>query len=87
MLSCIAETQSKEKKDTLRWGGAELVEVPAVPYKNPNNYVHIADRLAAKLIAEAGGKGVLYANQWDNLANRRAHIETTGITWPLLGVL
>ncbi len=79
--SCIAETQSKEKKDTLRWGGAELVEVPAVPFKNPNNYVHIADRLAKRLIAEAGQTGmagVLYANQWDNLANRRAHIETTG---------
>jgi len=54
------------------------VEVPAVPFKNPNNYVHVAERLAAKLLKEKGGKDVLYANQWDNLANRRAHIETTG---------
>jgi len=70
---CIANTQSQEKKDTLRWCGADLIEVPAVPFKNPNNYVHIATRLAAEL-----GDGVLYANQWDNPANRRAHIEGTG---------
>lgn len=72
-IICIADTQSKEKKDALRWAGAQLVEVPAVPFKNPNNYVHIAQRLASSL-----GQGVLYSNQWDNLANRRAHIETTG---------
>jgi len=71
-IICIADTQSKEKKDMLRWAGATLVEVPAVPYSNPNNYVHVAKRVAAKL------PGAVYANQWDNLANRQAHIETTG---------
>jgi hypothetical protein len=79
-IICIADTQSKEKKDTLRFAGAQLVEVPAVPFKNPNNYVHVAQRLAQSLAAAAapGSPGVLYANQWDNMANRRAHIEMTG---------
>jgi len=76
-LIVIADTQSSEKKNTLRWGGATLLEVPAVPYRNPLNYVHVAERMAAQIKAE-GKKRVLYANQWDNLANRRAHIETTG---------
>jgi cysteine synthase A len=73
----IPETQSQEKKDLLRLCGAELREVPAVPYRDPNNYVHVAERLAAELAA-AEPKGVLYANQWDNLANRDAHHRTTG---------
>ncbi len=72
----IPETQSKEKKETLRLLGAELVEVPAVPYKNPNNYVRYSERLAKKLAAERDG-GAIWANQFDNVANRRAHIETT----------
>ncbi len=67
----IPETQSQEKKDALRQLGAELVEVPAVPYKNPNNYVKYSGRLATAL-------GGLWANQFDNVANRQAHIETTG---------
>jgi cysteine synthase A len=67
----IPETQSEEKKQMLRLFGAELVQVPAVPFANPNNYVHIAERLADRL-------GAFYANQWDNLANRRSHIEGTG---------
>ena len=75
---CIADTQSKEKKDTLRWSGASLLEVPAVPFANPNNYVHVASRLAALLSSRPSSPPVLYANQWDNLANRRAHIESTG---------
>jgi len=73
----IPETQSQEKKDMLRLCGAELVEVPAVPFKNPNNYVHVAERTAQELM-ESEPNGVLYANQWDNTANRRAHIEGTG---------
>jgi cysteine synthase A len=73
----IPETQSREKKDALRLCGAELVEVPAVPYRNPDNYVHVAARLAEERASREPG-GVLYANQWDNLANRRAHYETTG---------
>ncbi len=73
----IPETQSQEKKDMLRLCGAELREVPAVPYKNPNNYVHVAERLAEEL-AESEPNGVLYANQWDNLANRDGHMWTTG---------
>ena len=79
-IICIADTQSKEKKDTLRWSGATLLEMPAVPFKNPNNYVHVAARLAASLSASATAStgGVLYANQWDNLANRQAHIESMG---------
>ena len=73
----IPETQSQEKKDMLRLAGAELVEVPAVPYKNPNNYVRYSERLAAKL-AETLPNGAIWANQFDNVANRQAHIETTG---------
>ncbi len=73
----IPETQSQEKKDMLRICGAELREVPAVPYKDPNNYVHVAARLADELGAKSSG-GVVYANQWDNTANRRAHYEGTG---------
>jgi cysteine synthase A len=76
-LIIIPETQSQEKKDMLRLCGAELIEVPAVPFKDPNNYVHVAERTAQE---KAGSEpnGVLYANQWDNTANRRAHIEGTG---------
>ena len=73
----IPETQSQEKKDMLRLCGAELKEVPAVPYRDPNNSVHVAARLAKEL-AESEPKGVVYANQWDNTANRRAHYEGTG---------
>jgi cysteine synthase len=73
----IPETQSQEKKDTLRLCGAELVEVPAVPYSNPNNYVKISGRLAAQL-AKTEKNGAIWANQFDNVANRQAHIETTG---------
>ena len=72
----IPETQSQEKKDALRLLGAELVEVPAVPYRNPNNYVHYSHRLADALAKTEPG-GAIWANQWDNTANRRAHIETT----------
>ncbi len=74
----IPETQSQEKKDTLRLLGAELVEVPAVPYKNPNNYVKYSARLAQRLASELDGSAV-WANQFDNVANRRAHIETTAV--------
>jgi len=76
-LIIIPETQSQEKKDMLRLCGAELIEVPAVPFKNPNNYVHIAERTAQEKM-DSEPNGVLYANQWDNTANRRAHIEGTG---------
>ncbi|HWB46587.1 MAG TPA: cysteine synthase A [Hyphomicrobiaceae bacterium] len=72
----IPQTQSQEKKDTLRLLGARLVEVPAKPYKDPDNYVHYSERLARKL-AETAPHGAIWANQWDNTANRRAHIETT----------
>lgn len=72
----IPETQSQEKKDTLRLLGAQLVEVPAVPYKNPNNYVKYSQRLAAAL-NESEPAGAIWANQFDNVANRQAHIETT----------
>jgi cysteine synthase A len=72
----IPETQSREKKDALRLLGAQLVEVPALPYKNPNNYVHYSERLAHEL-AKTEPNGAVWANQWDNTANRRAHIETT----------
>lgn len=72
----IPETQSQEKKDTLRLLGAELVEVPAVPYKNPNNYVKYSGRLAEMLAAKLP-QGAIWANQFDNIANRQAHIETT----------
>lgn len=73
----IPETQSQEKKDMIRLAGAELVEVPAVPYKNPNNYVRYSGRLAEEL-AKTEPNGAIWANQFDNVANRRAHIETTG---------
>ncbi|EKF57270.1 cysteine synthase [Agrobacterium albertimagni AOL15] len=72
----IPETQSQEKKDALRLLGAELVEVPAVPYKNPNNYVKISGRLAAEL-AKSEPNGAIWANQFDNTVNRDAHIATT----------
>ena len=73
----IPETQSQEKKDTLRSLGATLVEVPAVPYRNPNNYVKLAARLAEKLAREHA-QGAIFANQFDNVANRDIHIRTTG---------
>ncbi|XXK32527.1 cysteine synthase A [Rhodobacteraceae bacterium nBUS_24] len=73
----IPETQSQEKKDMLRLAGAELVQVPAAPYKNPNNYVRYSGRLAEKLTKNQAG-GAIWANQFDNVANRQAHIETTG---------
>jgi cysteine synthase len=76
-LIVIPETQSREKKDMLRLAGAELIEVPAVPYKNPNNYQHVARRLAEQL-KETEPHGVLYADQWNNLDNRKAHYLTTG---------
>jgi cysteine synthase A len=76
-LIVIPETQSQEKKDMLRLCGAELREVPAVPYKDPNNYVHVAERLAREL-EESEPHGVLYANQWDNLSNREGHLRSTG---------
>jgi cysteine synthase A len=81
----IPETQSDEKKAMLRLAGAELVQVPAVPFRNPNNYVRIAERLAAQL-AESVSEGVVYANQWDNRANMRAHYDGTGPEiWDELG--
>ncbi|HEV2517685.1 MAG TPA: cysteine synthase A [Devosia sp.] len=73
----IPETQSQEKKDALMLLGAELIQVPAKPYKNPNNYVKLSGRLAEKLARELPG-GAIWANQFDNVANRQAHIETTG---------
>lgn len=73
----IPETQSQEKKDMLRLAGAELVEVPAAPYSNPNNYVRYSGRLAAAL-AETEPNGAFWANQFDNVANRQAHIDGTG---------
>ena len=76
-LIVIPETQSQEKKDMLRLCGAELMEVPAVPFKDPNNYVHVAERTAQEK-AKSESNGVLYANQWDNTANRQAHYEGTG---------
>ena len=73
----IPETQSQEKKDMIRVAGAHLVEVPAVPYANPNNYVKYSGRLAAAL-NETEPNGAIWANQFDNVANRQAHIEMTG---------
>jgi cysteine synthase len=73
----IPDTQSQEKKDTLRIYGAELIEVPAVPYANPNQYIKVSERVAQQL-AKTEPNGVIWANQWDNLANRQGHIETTG---------
>lgn len=73
----IPETQSQEKKDMIRLAGAELVEVPAKPYRNPNNFVRYSGRLAAAL-AQTEPNGAIWANQFDNVANRQAHIDTTG---------
>jgi cysteine synthase A len=73
----IPDTQSQEKKDTLRALGVDLVEVPAVPYKNPNNYVKVSGRMAERL-ARSEPNGALWANQFDNIANRDAHVATTG---------
>src|SRR5713226_9375755 len=73
----ILDTQSQEKKDMLRLCGAELVEVPAVPYSNPNNYVKVSGRLAEQM-AKTEKNGAIWANQFDNVANRLAHIEGTG---------
>ena len=76
-LIVMPNTQSQEKKDMLRLGGAELVEVPAVPYSNPNNYQHIARRIAERL-RKTEKNGVLFADQWNNLDNRKAHYLSTG---------
>ncbi len=73
----IPETQSKEKKDSIRLAGAALIEVPAKPYRDPNNYVKLSGRLAEKLNKELP-EGAIWAQQFDNVANRQAHIETTG---------
>ncbi|MDB5569232.1 MAG: cysteine synthase [Hyphomicrobiales bacterium] len=73
----IPETQSQEKKDMLRLQGAELIEVPAVPYSNPNNYVKVSGRIAERLAKECP-EGAIWANQFDNVANRQGHVETTG---------
>lgn len=73
----MPETQSQEKKDALRLCGADLRLVPAVPYKDPQNYVRYSERLANELRAELGG-GVIWANQFDNIANRQGHIDGTG---------
>lgn len=72
----IPETQSQEKKDALTLLGAELIEVPAAPYKNPNNYVRLSGRLAQQINAD-DPNGAIWANQFDNIVNRQAHIETT----------
>jgi cysteine synthase len=73
----IPDTQSQEKKDMLRLAGAELVEVPAAPYRKPNNFVRYSERLA-KALAQTEPNGAVWANQFDNVANRQAHIDTTG---------
>lgn len=73
----IPATQSQEKKDMLRLQGATLIEVPAVPYSNPNNYVKLSGRLAERL-AKEHPQGAIWANQFDNVANRQGHIDTTG---------
>ncbi|HEX2804184.1 MAG TPA: cysteine synthase A [Sphingomicrobium sp.] len=73
----IPETQTEEKKTALRLLGATLIEVPAVPYKNPNNYIKVAGRLAERL-AKEDEHGAIFANQFDNTANRDAHVKTTG---------
>ncbi len=73
----IPETQSQEKKDMIRLAGAELVEVPAKPYRDPNNFVRYSGRLAEELNKTVEG-GAIWANQFDNVANRQAHIDTTG---------
>jgi cysteine synthase len=76
-LIVMPETQSQEKKDMLRLCRAELRLVPAVPYRDPGNYVHVSQRLADEM-ARSEPHGAIWANQFDNLANRRAHYETTG---------
>ena len=73
----IPETQTQEKKDALRQAGADLIEVPAAPYKDPNNYVRYSGRLAEEL-AKKEEAGAIWANQFDNVANRQGHFETTG---------
>jgi cysteine synthase A len=73
----IPDTQSQEKKDMLRLQGAELIEVPAVPYSSPNNYVKVSGRIAERLARE-NPRGAVWANQFDNVANRQGHIDTTG---------
>ena len=73
----IPDTQSQEKKDMLRLAGADLREVPAVPYKNPENYVHVSGRLAKEMAAKEPN-GAIWANQFDNTANRMGHYRTTG---------
>ncbi len=73
----IPETQSEEKKEMIRLAGAELVQVPAAPYRNPNNFVRYSQRLAERL-AQSDPNGAVWANQFDNVANRQAHVETTG---------
>lgn len=73
----IPNTQSQEKKDALRVLGATVIEVPAVPYRDPNNYVKLSGRIAQTLAQSEPG-GAIWANQFDNIANRQAHIETTG---------
>ncbi len=72
----IPETQAQEKKDMLILAGAELVQVPAVPYRDPNNYVKYSDRLAGEL-NKTEKNGAIWANQFDNIANKRGHFETT----------
>ena len=76
-LIVIPETQSQEKKDMLRLCGAELVEVPALPYSNPNNYQHVGRRLAEQF-KKTEKNGVIFADQWNNLDNRKAHYVSTG---------
>ena len=76
-LIVIPDTQSQEKKDTLRLCGAALIEVPALPYSNPNNYQHVTRRLADEL-RKTEKNGVLFADQWNNLDNQKAHYLTTG---------
>jgi cysteine synthase A len=73
----IPETQSEEKKDALRLLGVDLIQVPAVPYKDPNNYVKLSGRIAERL-AQSDPNGAVWANQFDNIANRQAHVEGTG---------
>ena len=74
----LADTQSEEKKQLLRWAGARVVEVPAVPFKNPGHFVHVAARIAGLLRERSSNSHVFLANQWDNLGNRRAHLLGTG---------
>ena len=76
-LIVIPETQSQEKKDMLRLFGADLIEVPALPFNNPNNYAHVGRRLADEL-RKTEPNGVLFADQWNNLDNAKAHYESTG---------